>query len=150
MSKIKISTTELQNIYHNSEERGNSTTGDYTLHNIDVYNEIIITITTGSDTVLQAFYQTGCSFYHNSINLPCEALELSSEGGTSKALCLVNDIYESDFDDIEEITKHLELVQNACEVIDSVDKLRQLYDVLNDNLPNISDFVNSNEKNKTA
>ncbi len=136
MNTLKISSTKLQHTYHGSKECGSIATGDYTLHNVDVYNEILI----GSNTVLEAVYQTGCTFYNDQMISPREALELSLEGGTSKALYLVKDISESDFDDAEEITRHLELVQNACAVIDSVDKLYQLYEALNNNLPNISDF----------
>jgi hypothetical protein len=132
---MKIETTDFESNYHDSQKAGNSTYGEYMLHNIDVYNKIIV-----DGAELWAVYQTGQSYDHNDYDCPSPDLALSEDGGTSKVLTKIDRLYESDFDDEEAIMEALEEVKGLCPVIDSVEKLKAVYDALNGNLPVLSDY----------
>lgn len=133
---MKISATPFSCTYHHSTKAGNHLHGKYVLHHIDVYNEIII-----GDVVLQAVYQSGISYQYNDFSCPNPELELSEAGGTDKTLIKINELYESDFDDEELISEKLEGINELCPIIDNVEKLFQLYVALNDNKPDLSDFL---------
>ncbi len=137
---MNISTTLFDYNYHYSQKAGNSTHGRYMLHIIDVYNVINI-----DGIELHAVYQCGISYDYNDYNCPSPNLELSEEGGTSKVLVIIDQLYESDFEDEESILETLEEVKELCYVIDSIEKLKAVYDVLNDNIPTLTNFLDPNE-----
>ena len=137
---MNISTTSFDYNYHNAQKAGSSTHGRYVLHNIDVYNVINV-----NGIELQAVYQCGVSYNYNDYDCPNPNLALSEDGGTSKVLTKINRLYESDFEDKELIIETLEEVKELCSVIDSVEKLKGVYDALNDNKPTLSDFLDPAE-----
>ena len=136
---MKISTTSFDCNYHGSQRAGKSPHG-YVIHNIDVYNVINV-----NGIELQAVYQCGRSYNYNDYNCPSPHLALSEEGGTSKVLIKIDRLYESDFEDKELIFETLEEVKELCYVIDSIEKLKAVYDALNDNKPTLSDFLDPAE-----
>lgn len=131
---MKISTTPFNYTYHHSRKAGNPH-GIYILHNIDVYNEIIV-----DDVKLRAVYRLGESYKHNDSNCPTPELELS-ERGTNEILILINNLYESDFEDNELIADKLYKINALCPVIDNTEKLFKIYELLNDNKPTISEIL---------
>jgi hypothetical protein len=133
---MKIQTTAFDSKYHGSQKTGNN----HVLHNIDVYNTIII-----DNMEFQAVYQCGQSFIGDNYNNPNRELELSEDGGTSKVLLLVDRLYKSDFENNAGIAESLAEVMELCPLINTVEKLEALYDALNDNLPVLSDFLDSEE-----
>lgn len=137
---MNISTTSFDYNYHNSQKAGNSTHGRYVLHNIDVYNVIKV-----DGIELQAVYQCGMSYDYNDYNCPSPNLALSEAGGTSKVLAKIDRLYESDFEDEESILETLEEVKELCHVIDSIEKLKAVYDALKDNKPTLTNFLDPDE-----
>lgn len=137
---MKITATNFDFNYHTTERHGGTVSHSYyTRHTVDVYNEITIEEDGKSET-LNATYQTGCSYIANDYNLPSPELEISEEGGASRLLGEVSRMYASDFDDKEKIQFVLDEI--AHEIINTPEKLRQLYDFLIDNHPgDASDFV---------
>ena len=110
--------------------------GRYTLHNIDVYNEITI-----DNELYTAVYQTGVSFLHNDFKYPNTELELSQEGGASDVLCVINSLYESDFDDDEFINDVLLGLSEDCKSIKTHVDLYQAWDFLRNQQPVIGDWI---------
>ena len=133
--KLKIVTTSYDSIYYSSTIAGNASFGFYALRNIDVFNEIII-----DGTAFQAVYQTAVSLYNDDIDCPHDDLALSDSGSTHKLLIKINELYESDFKDFEYIETFLADVKEIYSAIDTVEKLRQVYHALNDNLPELVCF----------
>jgi len=132
---LKIEKTEFDSIYHNSKIAGNDFTGFYALRNIDVFNDIMI-----NDTAFTAVYQTAETFFNNDLDCPRDDLALSKAGGTHKLLIKINDLYESDFENVDYMTVFLADIKEIYSEIDSLEKLRQVYDAINDNLPLLSEF----------
>lgn len=137
---MKITATNFDSNYHTTERHGGTVLHPYyTRHTVDVYNEITIE-EDGKLETLNATYQTGCSYIANDYNLPSPELEISEDGGASRLLGEVSRLYASDFDDKEKIQFVLD--ELAHEIINTPEKLRQLYDFLIDNHPgDASDFV---------
>lgn len=127
------------------EQAGNYTYGEYDLyHNFSVWNFITIN---GVDH--QAMYQTACSYLHNDYSCPNPELELADTNfGTHELLTLVDSLYASDFDDSEYINAVLADAQHLCKDIDTVCKLRQVYDCLIDNAPMVAEYENFYECEK--
>jgi hypothetical protein len=137
---MNISRTEFDSNRYDSEKVGNHTYGRYVFHSMDVYNIIKI-----ENLELQAIYQNGISYYHEDDDCPSNELELSELGGSDKVLVKINEITETDFDNKKWINEILEEVKELCPVIDSLDKLKEVYKVLKDNQPRISDYVDDSE-----
>lgn len=137
---MKITTTQFDHNYNNSQKAGNAFCGFYVFHNIDVFNVINI-----DGIELHAVYQCGMSYDYNDYNCPSPNLALSKDGGTSEVLAKIDRLYESDFEDEESILETLEEVKDLCHVIDSIKKLKAVYDALNDNKPTLSDFLDPDE-----
>jgi hypothetical protein len=135
---MNILTSDFDCNYHSAQIVGNNTHGRYTLHNIDVYNVISI-----DETDLNAVYQCGASYDYNDYDCPSPRLALSESGGTSKVLLKIDKIYSKDFEDSVSILETLEEIQDMCPAIDSIEKLKAVYDALNDNKPVLSDFLDS-------
>lgn len=70
-----------------------------------------------------------------------EKREQSVEGGASPALLLIDSLNESDFDDADLIAEKLDEIKDECSVIDTVEKLRALFNELKENQPKLSDFL---------
>jgi hypothetical protein len=134
---MKIETTSFDTNYHAAVKHSSSNVQDYVRHEIDVYNQIII-----NDSIkLDAVYQTAQSYLHNDCRTPSANLELSEDSGTSKLLVLVNRLYESDFEDAANINESLAEAKALCSEVNTVEKLRQLYDTLNNNLPSLAAYL---------
>lgn len=134
---LNLSATKFEHTYHCAMQAGNAKNGTYLINNIDVYNKIII-----DDIELQAFYQIGRSYQFNDYSFPNPKLELS-EACTSDVLLKINNLYESDFENDELINEALAEIMELCPAIDNIDKLFRVYEFLNDNKPDISDFIDS-------
>lgn len=137
---MNISTTSFDYNYHSSQKAGNYTHGEYVFHNIDVFNIINV-----NGVELHAVYQCGMSYDYNDYNCPSQNLALSEAGGTSEVLVIIDQLYESDFEDESTILETLKKVEELCPVIDSVEKLKAVYDALNDNRPSLSEFLDPDE-----
>jgi hypothetical protein len=136
MSLLNITATPFESSHHHSVRAGNNEYGHYVLHVLDVYNLLIV-----EGESLTAVYQTGCSFLHNEHSCPNPKLELSENGGASKALLIIDSLYESDFDNEEEMLGALEKLAEVLPAINAVEKLRELYDALNSNKPCLHDYL---------
>lgn len=136
---MKIITTAFDSQYHYTERKGNNHFGDYVRHNLDAFNTIKV-----DAFAMDAVYQTGCSFDYGDYNCPSPKLELSADGGTHAALIRINEFSERDFIDepldAETIAEFAEL----CPPCDTLEKMHQLYNALNDNLPQVQDFLDTN------
>ena len=144
---MKITTTAFEFNYHNSQKAGNFTYGEYVLQNIDVWNKIVL-----DDSIeLYAVYQTAMSYDHNDYNdynCPSPHLALSEDGGACKALVLIDELCEDDFENerhAEWLVEQLEKVQELCPAIKSMEDMRQLYNALNDNMPQLAWFLDPDE-----
>ena len=129
-----IETTDFDYIYNNSQKAG-ANGQEYMLHNIDVFNRIII-----DDKRMDALYQTAQSYSHNNYSSPCQKLALNYDF-SDPALIIIDQLTASDFDDDETINEALEAAQECCSQIDTVQKLFEVYTALNDNLPDLADFL---------
>ena len=141
---MKITATTFESNYHYSDNCGGGSTSmyEYIRHNIDVYNEITIE-EKGVTETFQAMYQTGMHYIHNNYSLPSYELELSDTEGTSELIYkIVNDLGESDFEDPTKISNFLE--DNNHKIINTLEKLWEMYYFLRDNQPNISSFEPGN------
>lgn len=93
--------------------------GEDIFHSISLFGCLSI-----NDEEHDILYQNGNSFCCGSYDAPTNTLEL--EGGD---LCiLLSDISDDDFIDIELITECLEKAKTLCKHIDTIEKLRTLYD----------------------
>ena len=133
---MKITTSQFDYNYNGSTKAGNDMNGFYVFHNVDVFNSIMI-----DDIELQAIYQTGMSYTHNDYSFPRNELELSEDAGTDEVLMKINDLYESDFDDINLIDNVLEKIKELCPLNNNADKLFKIYQTLNDNRPALNHFL---------
>lgn len=117
-------------------QAGNRTFGLYDLYkDFTVWNFIEI-----NGVKYHATYQTSCSYLHNDYTCPNPDLELS-DTNTHKLLSLINELYASDFDNANLIQDFLFDINALCKDIDTVSKLRQVYDCLMDNVPNIHEYA---------
>jgi len=133
--KLKIETTRYEDIYYSSTIAGNQSFGFYALRNLDVFNDIII-----NGTAFKAAYQTAEFFYNDDLDCPHEDLDLSETGGTHELLIKINSLYDLELDDFEYMQTFLADVKEIYSAIDTIEKLRQVYDALNDNLPELCCF----------
>lgn len=135
---MKITSTPFDYTYHHSKKAGNHLHGFYVFHSVDIYNSIII-----DDLEFQAVYQTGIYYLYNDYDCPCPEPALSETAGTDDFLLKINELYESDFDNNDLIVSALEEINELCPHINNIDKLVQIYNVLNDNRPMLTDFLDS-------
>jgi len=96
MPVLNISHKEFESIYHDSEKRGGNTHDEYIYSNVDVFTTLKI-----NDKEYQINYQAGHSFYQDDYNLPCEEISMQEAAGTDCIIATIEQMYESDFDDIE-------------------------------------------------
>lgn len=130
MKLIQIAVTDFSCNYHYSEKKGNNNCADYVRHDVDVYNELII-----NGVSLYAVYQTGLSFYHNDYTLPSENLEFSLEGGSSKALAMINEQDRSEIElyDSDLFKATIEAFSDEGVSVGSVEDILAVYDALQAN-----------------
>lgn len=129
VTNLKITTTEFDGEVFNSEICESSYHEAYVFHVASLYNYINV-----NGTDLYAEYQTGDEYYHNSYDLPSNSLKLSEN--SSEALKIIDNLYESDFEDeTENANNALEEVSKLLPCIDSIGKMQRLYEALNDNHP---------------
>jgi hypothetical protein len=134
---MKIKTTAFEFEHHYSELAGNSTLGYYIYHEATAYNSIII-----DGVEHTACYQTGniSLFYF----CPSNDLQLT-DYSTSELLYLIDSIYQNDFEnDLEDIQETVEAIQELCPGLDTVDKIYEVWEVLRDNVPQLSDYIDFN------
>lgn len=142
----QIKTTGFDFNYHSAQIAGDYLHGKYVLHNIDVYNWIVV-----GESQLSAVYQTGMSYDHFSYSCPSENLQLSSAGGTDYLLDKLNELSESDFNsDSEQVIDLLEEFREELPTIQTKKQLLKLYRVLNDNKPLIVNFLSEEQQNLTV
>jgi len=129
-----LETTGFEFEHHYSKLAGNSALGYYVYHCATAYNTIVI-----DGVEHTACYQTGeISYYYD---CPSNDLRLS-DYSTSELLILIDSIYENDFeDDLKDIEETVEEIQKLCPGLDSVDKIYEVWEVLRDNLPQLSDYI---------
>lgn len=120
---MNVKTTKFDYNYHYSQWFGNC---EYLFHNVDIYNVIQF-----KGLELSAVYQAGQSFLQGDFNRPAAEVELSSEGGTDRILTIVNQMYESDFDNDEYVAYYIKEIND--DMISTKDELLSLYQVLMDN-----------------
>lgn len=121
--------------YYGSVKHSYSTVPEYTRHEIDVYNTV---------RGLEAVYQTGLDYYHNTHATPHETLELSTDGGTDKRLVKVSEIEQSDFDN----PQYKEYLTDIIEEIDldsvkTVEDLEALYNELERNKEEAQQYMDN-------
>lgn len=140
---LTITTTAFDSNYHGAQAAGSRTyaCGLYVLHNIDVYNEIVV-----GETRLRAVYQTAQYYMHQDYNCPDYDLALSSDGDSSWALVRINQLSDSDFEENGEAFDILEEISEIIPEIVTINDLRALYDALNDNLPLLSSHLTSEQE----
>lgn len=132
---MNIKTTSFEFEHHYSKQAGNSTLGYYVFHSVTAYNSIII-----DDVEYTACYQTGDINYY--YDCPSNILKLT-DYSTSELLILIqewaiNNIYWTDNKcDLSEIKE----IQKLCPTLDSVEKINRVWQVLHDNGPSLSDFI---------
>lgn len=131
---MKIITTEFTFEHGYSKSAGNSALGYYVYHNATAYNTIII-----DDVEYTACYQTGEITYY--YDCPSNDLRLS-DYSTSELLILIDNIYECDFEnDFNDKEDTIQEIRELCPGLDSVDKIYQVWKVLRDNMPHLSDCI---------
>jgi len=132
---MKLQKTDFGSSYHGESKVGNHLHGLYTLHNVDVFNKIIV-----DDVELEAFYQTGGKYLYNDFDCPDPDLSLSLSE-SSEILLVLDDLYESDFENQELMQEIIEDIRDYIPSVDDVYKLKKLYYFYNDNRPTIDDFL---------
>lgn len=132
---MSIKTTSFDFEHHYSKQVGNSALGYYVFHAVTAYNSIII-----DDAEYTACYQTGDINYY--YDCPSNTLKLS-DFSTSELLFLIqewaikNTYYTDNKCDLSDIKE----IQELCPVLDTPDKIYQVWQVLHDNRPSLSDFI---------
>lgn len=118
--------TSFDSTYYGSSKHSSSNMPEYTLHGIDVYNQVM---------GLNAVYQTGMSYYHGDYSLPCTEVELSADGGTDEKLIKVNSLCAEDFEHDHYIAFLKELIDElALDEVKTIADLHELYiDVMDNN-----------------
>ena len=130
-----VTSTTLEYNYFQSHKHSTWMCGDYVTHDADIYNTIEI-----NGLPLIAVYQDSQSWYHNDYSCPRDVAELSSAGGTSKILLIVNAMCESDFDDADAVQYYLDEIDS--EHINTSADLWALYQELMDNNSRAKQFYN--------
>lgn len=133
---MKITTTQFAHNYHDSTISGSNTyaCGFYTLHQIDVYNEIEI-----NGEKFQAVYQCGNDFLHGDYNCPDPRLSLSDYAGGSGTSRLIFKIWAAGENEIESLEG--DDLQEFCESLSdyteytsyTAAELMQIYRAIVDN-----------------
>jgi len=86
-------------------------------------------------------YQPGNRYINNDYNCPSNELEIY-DGGTSELINLINNTYESDFENLSDIA--LAELSELCSDIKSRNDACQIYKFLMDqNKPNLHTYVDS-------
>lgn len=133
---MKIKTTEFEFEHHYSKLAGNLALGYYVHHCATAFNTIII-----DGVEHTAYYSTGQISYCN-YDCPSNDLRLDVDFSTSQLLILIDSIYQNDFDnDLADIEETVQEIQELCPGLDSVDKIYEVWEVLRDNVPHLSDCI---------
>ncbi len=96
MTKLNISHTAFESIYHDSQKCGGNTHSEYIYSNVDVFTTLKV-----NDKEYHVNYQAGHSFYQNDYSMPCEEISMEEIAGTDSVIAKIEQMYESDFDDID-------------------------------------------------
>jgi hypothetical protein len=125
---MNIKTTDFNNNYYGCTEAGSRTYACqfYTLHQIDVFNTIII-----DGIEHELLYQPGNGFLHNDYNCPDPDLSLYSTN-CSDLIKLMESMSESDFDALN--SDDLVELKECCSSIKTADDAFEIYQALNENL----------------
>ena len=118
---------------------GNDIYGRYVLHSMTVCSTIDI-----ENETFDAIYQNGLLYEHNDYSCPSNRLQLSDDAGAHPLLMLIDELCAEDFDLSERrewLVSLLESVRDIHADIDSLAKLRTVYDALKDSTPRIGDFI---------
>lgn len=138
MNKLTLSKTDFE-YNHHEPTKAHFHAGYYVFHNMDAYHDIII-----NGNHYPVCYQNGHSFRCNDYSAPSNDFELYDEG--SHALInLLNGLFSSDFEDEEIILEKLAEAKEIEPAINSIDKLWQVYEYLNDDMPRLEDFLEPHE-----
>lgn len=137
---MKLSKTDFDYNLHSVKKISGGQTGDYLLFDVDVYNDIEI-----GGNKFGAVYQAAQGFYNENLQTPRAELALSPDGGTDPLLVSIDELCETDFDNSEYISEKLEEIMELCPAINTKEKLRKVYSLLNNNLPFLQNFVDEGE-----
>lgn len=133
----KVNFSEFDYNYHNSEKHYDSHANEeYVRHNIDIYNTLSF-----KGTDFSAVYQTGCSYQNNNYSSPSKKIELSDDGGTDSVLITINQMVESDFEDMNIVEYYIEECNSRD--INNKDDLIALYEAINENLIQAQNYFDS-------
>lgn len=91
--EVKELLTEFESQYHSSQKHSSNNMSEYVRHNADIFNEV---------NGLQAIYQNAEHYHHGDYSLPSTKFELSGDGGTDKALLLIDWLDEDELDAIDD------------------------------------------------
>jgi len=141
---MNITSTEFDYNYYYSEKAGNQLHGFYPRHNVDVFNEIII-----GEERFSVVYQTGMNYLYSDYQCPDPDLAISEDGGSHALIVLLDELYETDFQDStcsEYIAEKLTEAQQHCASIKTADDLLALYLYLRNESPRVSQFVDMPEE----
>ena len=136
---MNITSTEFDYNYYYSEKAGNQLHGFYPRHNVDVFNEIII-----GEERFSVVYQTGMNYLYGDYQCPDPDLAISEDGGSHALIVLLDELYETDFQDStcsEYIAEKVTEAQQHCASIKTADDLLALYLYLRNESPQVSQFV---------
>lgn len=134
-NKLSIRSTAYDSEYYYSKKSYSSAFGDYIYHDVSVSNSLILE-KNGKTIGLDVGYQTGQGFCGNDYNCPSTDLSLyTTDLKSDQLLSLIDNLWESEFNEDDYIKEMLEDAHEQCELIETVEELRQLYDAFNDNCP---------------
>lgn len=134
---MKITREEFEFKHHSFEKAKIIGYKEYVYHDLDAWNKIII-----DDVEFYAFYQTGLYYEYDNYNCPTNDLSLS-DCNTSKELLIIDKLYEDDiFNNTEDAQEALEELIEMGSNIDTLDKMLEVKEFLNDNRPySAIDFI---------
>jgi hypothetical protein len=134
--KLETKTTNFESIYHRFEsiyhratKAGEPHFGYYVLHEVDVWNYIVI-----NGVEHYALYQTATECLGNDYDRPDPTIELSQAGGASDLLCLIDRITECEFEHDDDFKyTSLDELKELCADINNKDDVFQIWQLLRDN-----------------
>lgn len=141
---IKISNTAIQTTIASAKKCGNNQS-EYYFFSGEAFCDVTIE-KSGKEVKLQSVAQAGQSYYHGDYSLPSETLGYSAGGGCSEFLVKINEMLESDFDDLD--AEDYEDLKSELGLDVAVDDLLKIYVYLSDLLDDLQTMWHDATENK--
>lgn len=110
---------------------------EYIFHHLRAYNFITV-----DGVEMKCSYATGLSFYRDDLKRPRPRLELNGPDYTHRAILILDELEPWQFDLPPSLTFIWGVIEHNVPAINTLEKLKQLYDAIKANTPRVSDFLN--------